>query len=245
MSTIQSDIILLDSRLKSSGTNQAAQYNLIATGGIGSGTYELMGYQSSNQIFNVEAGVNDTIYWAEPGNLNATVPPGSYTVVTFNAAAKIVMDAASGSTFTFTVAADTGRTTVAIAAGTFNWEWATNIALADLANSLLGHSAVDTGAAASIVGDEIPDLRSHTHILVTIAEEGSRNVTLVDGSEFSLLIPIVSAFGEDVEMRKQQDYQQSINFVSNVTTLNVSQFTEDGTALVNQPDYVLALRKLF
>ncbi len=242
---IQSDIILLDSRQKSSGSNQAAQFNLLATGGIGSGTFEMLGFQSSNQIFTVEVGVNDTIYWAEPANLDAVVPPGSYSVTSFNAAAKVVMDAASGSTFTFTVAADTGRTTVAIAAGAFNWEWATNLALGDLANTLLGHSAVDTAPAVSIVGDQIPDLRSHTHILITIAEEGSRKVTIVDGSEFSLMVPIVSDFGEDIEMRKARDYTQTIVFVSNVTTLNVSLFTEDGVVLLNSAPWVLSLRKLF
>lgn len=111
---------------------------------------------------------------------------------------------------------------MAIAAGTFSWEWASNASNNDLANRLLGHSVTDTAvAAASIEGDLIPDMRLHTHILVRIPEEGSKNVTLIDGSEYSLAITVFSNFGGDLEGRKQQHYSQTITFNSNVSTINV------------------------
>lgn len=241
MSTIPTNLVVLDSRQRVSGTAGSAQYNLLPVTGA-KGTYELLSFQSVNQFYTVEVGINDTIYWAEPGNLNATVPPGNYTVTTFNAAAKVVMDAASGSTFTFTVDADTGITTVAIAAGTFNWEWATNVAAGDSANELLGHSAVDTPAAASIAGNQVPNLRLHSCIVATLQQEGSRNVDLLSGVEASCIIPLESDFGDAINCRV---FSQTFKFSSNISILNVDLATEDGTALVNAPEYVMLIRKLF
>lgn len=245
MSTLPTNIIVIDSREKTSGTNQNAVYSLLNVGGV-QGTFELLGYKSSNQFYNVEVGVNDRLYWAEPGNLNATVPPGIYTAVTFNAAAKIVMDAASASTFTFTIDATTGKTTVAIAAGTFNWEWATNLAAGNSANALLGSNPIDTAVAvASIEGDYLPYLRLHTHVVMTITEEGSRNVDLLDGTEHSLIMPVSGVAGDDIDLRKNDSYQQIVTFLSNITNIRVILASETGVALVHLPDYTFLLRKLF
>lgn len=242
MALIQSDIIIVDSDQRSAGTVQSCSYNLLNVGGI-EGTWELIGYQSKNQFFTVEAGVNDQLHWAEPGALTATVPAGAYTQTTFNAAAKIVMDAASGSTFTFTAAADTSVVTVAIAAGTFNWEFGT--VTTRRANFLLGLSPVDTGAAASIVGDIIPDLRLHTHILIDIPQDGNKDPTRLDGTEYSFMVPVDEDFGQQINSRKLVVYQQNIFFSSNISAINVNLFSETGVALVNAPRYVMTLRKLF
>ena len=245
MSTLPTNIIVVDSREKTSGTNQNAVYSLLNVGGA-QGTYELLGYKSSNQFVNVEVGVNDTLYWLEVGQLNATVPPGLYTAASFNAAAKIVMDIASASTFTFTIDAVTGKTTVAIAALTFAWQWGTQSANGDSANAPLGLNAVDTGvAAASIEGDILPYLRLHTHIVMTINEEGSKNVDLLDGTEHSLIIPVTGVAGDDIDLRKNDTYQQLITFASNITNIRVILASETGVALLNAPDYVFLIRRLF
>ena len=244
MSTVPTNIIVLNSRDRTAGTPQSCTYNLLNVGGV-QGTFELLGFHSANMVYNVEAGVNDTIYWNEAGALNATVPPGSYTSATFNAAAKVVMDIASASTFTFTTAADTGLVTVAIAAGTFLWEWGTQILNGDSANELLGLTAVDTLAAASHAGTLPPYMRLHTHLVLRLQEEGSRNVDLLDGTELSLIVPIQSSFGESINNRKGDVYNQTFRFLSNITQLNVDLFTEDGSALANSPEYVLTIRKLF
>lgn len=236
------NIIVLDSDLRSGGTAQNATYNLIDAGGL-FGTYEVLDYTSVNQIYNVELGVNDQLHWAEPGALTATIPPGNYNTTTLHAAMKVVMDAASGSTFTFTVAADTGLVSVAIAAGTFNWEWGT--VTTRRANFLLGLSPVDTPAAASITGDLVPDLTLHTHLLLEIPEDGLKNITLIDGTEHSFLVPLGEAFGADILSRKLNHYQQTVFFATNLSFISVRQRTEDGVTLVNNPRYILVLRKIF
>ena len=236
------NIIILDSDDRSGGTVLNATYNLINAGGF-SGTYEVLDYTSVNQVYNVEVGVNDQLHWAEPGALTATIPPGNYTTTTLHAAMKIVMDAASGSTFTFTENADTGVVTVAIAAGTYNWEWGT--VTTRRANFLLGLSPVDTGAAASIAGDLVPNLQLHTHLLVEIPEDGTKNVNLLDGTEHSFVVPLAEDFGDPLLARKLINYQQTVFFASNFSFISVVLRTEDGVSLVNTPRYVLILRKIF
>lgn len=245
MSALESDLVVLDSRQRTSGTIQDARYNLVDMGGV-KGTYEIFDYHSNNGVYNVEAGVNDTVYWAEPGNLNATIPPGSYNQTTLNAAAKVVMDLASGSTFIFTVDADTGLVDVAIAAGTFNWEWGTNVALGDLANDLFGLLPVDTADDTNLEGTLVPNLILHTHLFITIPQEGTKAVTIMDGTEFSGVIPLNSAFGSPIEFEKGGTYSQSVSFgPSNITIIDVELYTEDGVAVSNLQEYVFMLRKLF
>ena len=244
----QTNILVIDSRLRTTGTtNQTAAYSIVNTGGV-QGTYEVMGYQSVNQVYTVEVDVNDTIYFTEPagaGDLSAILPPGTYTQTTLNAAAKVTMEAAGAETYTFAVDTPTGVLTVSVGANTFGWEWFTQLSNGDSANTLFGLSPLDVAPAASIAGDLIPDLRSHTHILVNISEDGNKNITTIPGGEFSMMIPLTSEFGDPIESVKEVTFAQQVLFPSNFTTLNVIQSTEDGVALVNAPDYVLTLRRLF
>ena len=241
MSALQSDLVVLDSKQRTSGTIQSAQYNLVNMGGV-KGTYELFDYHSQNQVYNVEVGVNDTIYWTEPGALNATIPPGSYNTTTLHAAMTVVMDAASASTFTFTVNADTGKVTVAITAGTFAWAFN---GTTDGANELIGQSLTNPGASASIEGDLTPNLDPHTHIFITIPQDGTKALTVMNGTEYSSMVPLNSSFGQPIQFAKSV-YSQVVSFSpNNFTIINVELYTEDGNVLVNTPEYVLVLRKLF
>lgn len=246
MSSIPTNLIVFDSRDRTSGTVQNATYNTINVNGL-EGTYEFLGYSSVNQVYNVEVGVNDTIYFDEDATQYAVViPPGSYTSTTFNAAAKVVMEIAAGGTYTFTVSPATGVVTVVLTvASTFNWEFGTQILNGDLANSLLGLSAVDTAPNPTQVGDLVPDMRLHTHIILRMNEDGSRNVDLLDGTEYSLVIPLETSYGQDINTRKGNLYSQTLQFVSNITNLTILQYDEDGVPLVNNPEYVLTIRKLF
>lgn len=242
MATLESDLVVLDSRVRTSGTTQNANYNLVNIGGV-KGTYELMDFHSTNQVYNVETGVNDTIYWTEPGALTATIPAGSYTQTTLHAAMIVVMDIASASTFTFTVAADTGLVTVAIAAGTFAWAFN---GTTNGAGELIGQSLTNPGAAASIVGDLVPNLVLHTHILVSIPQDGTKAATIMNGTEFTAVVPLDQNFGDPIRFRKEDNYTQTLSFgPNNFTIIDIQLFTEDGNTLDNAAEYVIILRKLF
>lgn len=236
------DIIVLDSNNRSSGTVQNANYNLITAGLPLVNSWEVIDYSSINQVYNVEVGVNDTVYWNEPGALTVVIPPGNYTLTTLIATLNPLMDAASGSTFTFVVGAETGVLTVSIAVSTFQWTFGTNTLQS--ANSLLGLNSVDTVLAASQVGDFLPDLGLHTHLLVRVSGDGNQHATRLNGQEYSAIIPFNENFGDPMRARKLINYQQILFFANSTSTITVTLFTEDGVALLNAPRYVLLLRRM-
>lgn len=249
MTSVDSEIIVIDSRERASGVSpQSCTFNMIPSGGV-QGTYEIMSYLSVSQVYTVEVGVNDKIYFDETGglgNLTGTILPGSYaTAALLFAAAKAAMEIPGAETYTFTQDVATGLLTVAPGANLLGWEWATNLSNGDSANLLLGLLPTDIAGAASVEGTLIPDLRSHTHILLTIAEDNNHFVTIADGTEFSMMVPLTVAFGGSIDSAKGVTFQQTVRFINNISTLSLTEFTEDGVALVNAPDYVLSLRRLF
>lgn len=247
MSAIQSDVVILSSRQRTSGTTSAAVYNLTALGGI-KGTYNLIDFQSVNSIYNVITGQNDGIYFNEgAGGFIGVIPAGNYTVTTLMASIKVAMELAGAGTYTVTQAVDTQLMNIAVAGAvaTFEFEWLTNVAAVNKANGLLGFGVVDTGLAADHTGTLVPNLRSHTHILCNILEDGRKNGTLMDGSEYSYMVPL-PAFGALIDFREASSYDMLLSFgPTNITTINVHMFTEDGNVLANAPEYVMALQKLF
>lgn len=250
MASIANTIYVLDSRDRVSGsTVQSAVYNLAALGSpVEAGTYELLSYNSKNEIYNVDDS-NDEIYFdegaAELGPV--LIPHGYYTTEAALAAAiKIVMDIASATTYTISYAALTNQYTFTPAAGTFAFNFLTNVAQ-PIANLLIGFDALDGVLGATQVSDRGVDLDPHSNLLINIAEDGLKNVTLVPGTEFSLIIPLDAAYGEELNGFRNTSFDQSIRFANSMNQLNVSLFTEDGVALnaLNAAQYELVIRRVF
>ena len=251
MATISTTSYVLDSRQRVSGIGSvsSATYNLAALGSpIEIGTYELLSFNSRNNVYNVDDS-NDEIYFdegaAELGPV--LIPHGYYTTEAALAAAiKIVMDVASGTTYTIAFNALTNLYTFTPAAGTFAFNWGTNI-LQPIANLLLGFDHVDGVLAATQVSTQGVDLDPHSNLLVDITEDSLKNVTLVNGTEHSLIIPLVGGYGDEIDGLKNQTFNQTVNFASQMNQLNISLFTEDGVALpvINAAQYELILRRLF
>ena len=245
MTSALSDILVFDSNRRSSGSVQNATYNLVTAGLQPEGTWEALDFSSVNQIYNVELGVNDTVYWDDntaSGPYSAVVAPGSYDVGTLNVAIVSLMDAVEAPNYTFTPNTATGLLTVSSTA-LFNWEFGTNTARS--IRNLLGLNEFDTGLSGSITGDFVPDLFLHSHLLVRLTNDGNENVTLMDATEYSFIIPFNEAFGERMGARKLVNYQQTVFYANIVSTITITLFTEDGVPLVNTPRYVLTIRKLF
>ena len=244
---VQNTIYVLDSKQRNGGGSiQNATYNMVSAGTVESGTYELVSFQSQNVYFNVEAKVNDEIYFdesaAELGPVNLT--PGSYTAATLIVEIKAVMDAVSGSSYTVTYDAATNKITAAIAAGTFAFNWGTNV-LQPIANQVMGYTPVDGVLAASQVGDSQVDLSLYENLILDISEDSQQNVTLLDGSEHSLLIPLRQNFAGEVDSLRNETYSQTIKFGSTLNSLNVQLFMDDGSMPLNNAEYILIIRKLF
>lgn len=248
MSSISSDIIVLDSRQKNIGsTNQAAIYNLLNVGGIGNGTYELLSYHSVNQMYNVETGVNDKIYFNEGGvPLTGTLDAGFYNIADMLIEIVDKMDNAPSAVQTYAGSSynvNSGKYTFVPNGGVIGFDF--NGVLIAPAHRLLGFDAVLIGTAPTITSTVPLDQRLHSNIFITIVEEGNKHVTLLDGMEHSLMVPLNSEFNDAIHHRKQEHYQQTMIFPTNISSINVTQTTQDGIALVNAPDYEMTVRKLF
>ncbi|MCK5610734.1 hypothetical protein KAR91_53165 [Candidatus Pacearchaeota archaeon] len=243
----QNDMIIISSNKRSSGTPQAGQYSVFLAGSV-LGSYELLSFQSINNLTTVELGEDDVIYWIEGGTpLQATIPAGEYADQTaMNAAMKTAMDAVSASTFTFTINTD-GTVSVSIAAGTFGWQFATNAGNNDSANLLLGVGQVDTPEAVTQDGTFVPSLRGATEgILIKIAEDNNQFVHTMAGDEFTFQIPIESNFGDNIDYVKRQSWQQVCRFSNQISNLNISLFNIDGGALPSTtPEWSMSIRRLF
>ncbi len=247
MTSLQSEIIVLDSRLRntpSTTTPQDATYNLINVGGV-QGTYELLSYHSFNQIYNVEVGINDTIYWDDGTPRTSVIPAGFYTTEQLRAEVETQMDAnASALTFTITYSGITGKYSW-VGSGAFQFVWLTNSGQTDQARFLLGYDLVDTVSNVNQTSDKLADLKLHSNIIIDIAGDGNQHVTLLGGAEHSLLIPLDSDFSVSLHHVKEQTYQQTIGFATNLSSLNIKLFDQTGVALVNVPEYELIIRRLF
>lgn len=252
MASVANTSYVLDSRQKTAGsTVAAAVYNFAALGSpVEPGTYEMLSFNSRNNVYNVDSG-NNLIFFDEGGaELGpVTIPSGYYTSEAALASAiKIVMDIAGAGTYTFVYDALTNLFTVSIAGGpgVFGFNFLTN-ASQPQANLLLGFNEVDQVPAAAQVSTRGVDLDPHSNLLVQITQDALKNVTLVSGTEFSLIIPLSAPYGAELDNFKQATFDQTVRFVSAMNQLDVQLFTEDGVALpeVQSAQYELILRRLF
>ncbi len=250
MATISTTSYILDSRQRTGGSSvPVATYNLTALGSpVEAGTYEMLSFNSRNNVYNVDDS-NDEIYFDEgAAELGPVLLPHGYytTEAALAAAAKIVMDVASGTTYTIAHNALTNLYTFTPAAGTFAFNWGTNSAQ-PIANLLFGFDAVDGVLAATQVSTTGADLDPHSNLLVDITEDALKNVTLVDGTEHSLIVPLNVPYGSEMEAMKNETFNQTVQFVNDMNQLTVTLLTEDGVALpvLNAAQYELVIRRLF
>lgn len=253
MATISTTSYVLDSRKRlDSSTVQIAVYNFSTLGSaVEAGTYEMMSFSSRNNVYNVDDS-NDEIYYKEDGGAElgpVLIPHGYYTTpALLSAAVKVTMEAGGAGTYTVSHAVLTNIYTIAVAGGaaTVQLTWGANV-LQPIANLLFGYSAVDTADAASVVGDIGADLDPHSNLLVDIAEDALKNVTLVDATEHSLIVPLDAPYGEEINGMKNETFNQTVQFVNSMNILTVTLRTEDGVLLpeVNAAQYELILRRLF
>lgn len=253
MATISTTTYVLDSRQRSAGsTVPVAIYNLATLGSpVEAGTYEMLSFNSRNNVYNVDDS-NEEIYFSEDGGAEegpAILPHGYYaSQADLAVAVELAMETAGSGTYTIVYTALTNTYNVAVSAGatTFNFNWGSNSGQ-PIANLLLGFSAVNTADVADVDSDIGVDLDPHSNIIIDIAEDGLKNITLIDGTEHSLIVPLDVPYNEEMDGLKNQTFSQTINFSAPFNQLNISLFTEDGVALpaINAAQYELIIRKLF
>lgn len=241
--TTQNTTYVLDSKQRSSGSIQAAVFSLVSAGNVEVGTYDILSYSSVRSEYNVDAS-NQNIWWDEgAADLTAVLTPGNYTAATLAVELKAVMDPVSASTFTITYSAVTNKFTFVIAAGTFRFKYLSNTT--NVARVPTGFLALDGVLAGTQVSDSNVNLSTYSNIVLDIAEDSQQDVTLLSGSEHSVIVPLTGAYGSPYTFLRNTEYSHRVRFATVLNQLNVSQFMVDGSVPVNPSEYVLVLRKLF
>lgn len=241
------DLILIDSRNRNSGDSQS--YNISLEENL-NGTYELATFSMSNNFYNVVTGENDKIYLnhSVDGNRTATLTQGNYTGSTLATMLKTVMDAAMA-TITFTVAysSSTGKITFTPSGGTFGFRFSSNSS--QTARYVIGKNAVDDSNGASQVSDNPIELSLHKHICIKIAQDSNQHVTLSNGVEASLIIPIDDSvpFNEGIiQYQRNKGFNQLLTFGSQISSLDITLYSNDGDNLpVNATEHTFCLKKLY
>ena len=250
MSSLQNIIYVLDSRLRNGGGSiEDATYNMIPAGSLQAGTYELLSYHSVNNFYNVELGVNDSITYDEDPATGSvgTLTPGYYEPADLATEIDVAMDAGAqdGNAFTTTYSTATGKFTTVSDTTDYNFTWATGGG-SGLANEVMGYSLTDTvGAVQTHTSDQQFQPVLHSMLIIDITEDSQQNVTLLDGTERSLIVPLVGDYQAEIDSLKQNVFSQNINFAATFNAINVKLFTEDGLAPQNPTDYELVLRRIF
>ena len=253
MATVSTTSYVIDSRKRNPGsTLTQAAYNFTALGSpVEAGTYEMLSFSSRNGVYNVDDS-NDEIYFSEDAGAEegpATLVHGYYTTpALLGAALKVAMEASGSGTYTIVYTALTNTFNIAVAGGatTFNFNWGDNVGQ-PMSNLLLGFDSVNTADLADVDSTQGIDLDPHTSLLIDITEDGLKNITLVDGTEHSLVVPLNAPYAEELEGMKNVTFSQTINISVPMNELNVTLRTEDGVLLpvLNASPYQLIIRKLF
>ncbi len=244
--SVSSDLILIDSKLRSSGTQN--NFKITLSQNLASGTYLLTSFSMSNNLYNVVSGENDKVYveHSVDGNNTLTLSEGQYSSSTLLTELTTQLDSISLVSYTITHSATTGKYTITPSSGTFGFKFSTNTTATS--RYLLGKDEVDDALGSSQISDNPIDLKLHDNIAISILQDNSTHGTLPSGKEFSVLIPLDSSvdFGDVIHYKNNLNYQQFFSFSSSVNILDIELYAGDGDYLpINGTEWRFSIKKYF
>lgn len=241
------DLIVIDSKSRVSGTSNSFRINLSEN--LSSGTYEFESFNMTNSLYNVVTGENDTIYFENSidGIFSAILLPGFYSTTSLRIEIEDQMSAASTSDYTVDYNSTTGFYTFTPSLGNLKFLFGSNSL--STARYLLGKDSVDENFSAIIVSDFVIDLKLHDNIIIKISQDNNQHGTLPNGTEFSLIVPIEEtalAFGNIIHYKRNTSFSQTISFLTGVSALDIELFAFDGDLLnINGVEFCMVIKKLF
>jgi len=245
-----SDLILIDSRNRQ-GTSSTSQSFTLGLQETLYGTYELVSFSMSNNLYNVVSGENDKLYLnhSTEGNKTITLTPGKYEGSTLATMLKTVMDAgmSGGITFTVSYSSTTGKITFTPSAGTFKFTFSTNTSAS--CRKIIGKNEVDDTTASAQTSDNPIELRLHDNIAIKVAQDSNQHITLLNGLEASIMIPIdnnVSFNSGVIQYQRNKGFNQYLTFGSTITYIDITVYSQDGDALpLNSTEWSMCIKKLY
>jgi hypothetical protein len=240
-----SKLYLIRSRDRAANTSSHTFGINLAGDPVEKGIYHLQFANIQNTSYTIRSGINDVIYFNENAtNKTATVTQGYYTSSSIVTAIKSAMDTASGgfATYTVTFSASTQKITIA-STQNFSLTFGTNTN-SSIAR-LIGFNAANTSAATSAISNNVINLSEPLSFAIRIREASEYNVSCINGSYASFVIPMDVGYGEYKYFRSEFDFPQYCTFANKQTRLNIEIRDFEGNLLdLNGSDFELCLRKI-
>ena len=243
--SVSSDLLLLRSKDRVSG-GVSNDFKLNLQENL-SGTYEFASFNMFNSLYNVVAGENDKLYveHSVDGNNTLTLTPGFYTAAELDTELTTQLDSISAVTYTITFDVKTGKYTFTPSSGNFAFKFLTNTA--DTCRFLIGKNGVDDVLGATQVSDTVANFILHDNIIIKIGQDNNQHLTLPDGTEASLMVPVdIASFGNVINYRRNQSYPQFLTFSSVIASLDIQLLDENGGLLpINGIEWTMSIKKIF
>lgn len=243
--SVSQDLLLIDSKDR---TNNGTSQNFTVTLAENvQGTYEFVSFSMTNNLYNVVTNENDQVHvnHSVDGNNTVTLTEGHYTTATLIVELETQLETISGVTYTVTFDSTNGKITVVPSSGNFGYRFSS--VTTRTSRFILGKDAVDDTPVSSLEHDNPVDLRLHDNLAIKIAQDNNQHVTLPNGQEASVLVPIDEIpFGDTIHYKRNQGYSQFLTFSSSISSLDIEVFAGDGdNAPLNGTEWRFGIKRIF
>ena len=203
------------------------------------GTYKLVSFTFTNNIFNVND-TNNTIYWNENNtDLESSLTNGFYDANDFESHLSSVMNSDGAGTIAVSINENTRKITIT---NTLNMYFKFGSNTLNSARKLLGFNESDGTASTSIESDNCIDLNTYKNIWIDFEENDNRMLSGIDYFNTSLYISGLGNFGEIVRYINRDNFDQYIK-LKNTKKLTIKFHDNNNNSIDLNSNYEIILEK--
>ena len=226
--------LFLDSRLATNNKFKLDNYI--------SGTWKLLSFSFTNNIFNVN-NTNNKIYFTEVSTARtATLTNGNYDMNELKTEIQTAINNVASATFSVSLDTKTNKYTFTNgSSASFYFTFATNTS--NSARKLLGFNANDGTTSTSQTSDIPVDLNTYQNIFVKITEDDNRDILGLSFFTSSLVINGIGSFSDIVRYNNNDNFDQYVRFHKNTKTLTLKIHDLNNNDIDLNSDYSIILQK--
>ena len=207
-----------------------------------SGTWKLLYFSFTNNIFNVND-TNNKIYFTEVSTeRTATLTNGYYDVNELKTEIQTAINNVASATFTVSVDTKTNKYTFTNGSTTnFYFTFGTNTT--NSARKLLGFNANDGTTNTSQTSNKPVDLNTYPNIFVKIQEDDNTDILGLSFFTSSLVVNGTGSFSDIVRYNNNDNFDQYVRFHKNTKTITLKIHDLNNNDIDLNSDYSIILEK--
>ena len=205
-----------------------------------SGTWKLLSFQMTNNLFNVDD-TNNTLYINENGiDRVITLTNGFYDINSLQTELTTAINNIASGTFTITSNSNTRQYTF-VSTSNFGFTFGSNTNSS--ARKLIGMNETDDSQALTHTSDIPIDLNKHKNLFIRISEDENTDVFSLSFFDTSLAINGTGSFGDMYRFDSDDNYNQYVRF-RDTKKLEFKFHDIDNNVLDLNSDYVILFEKM-